>query len=286
MVKKFLCPVLLIFIVLSVYSQDSEEDNIQNTFKGTRFINSQSANLAGPGVLLLQIQHRFGDISEGMYELFGLDQASMRLGFEYGIARNFSIGIGRSSMFKTYDGSVKFRIAHQSSHFPFTIATTIGGSIPTEKNYFPEEVTNFSDKYSGNVQLHLAKTIGIVGLQVTPGYLYTGYFKDMESNSYKNLDVITLGFGGSVKISKKVSVNLEYLDNFNEQLPTNKVLSAGVDLTYGGHLFQLMVTNSQAMFNQGIYTNTYGDWTRGHVYFGFNLIRAFKIKYNDSDFGY
>ncbi len=284
--KKVIWSGIFALMVLSVQSQDSEseEDIIKNTFKGTRFVNAQSANIAEHGNLYLQIQHRFGDISDGAYELFGLDQATMRLGFEYGIAKNFSIGIGRSTIFKTYDGSVKFRVAQQSSYFPFTITTTFGGSVPTEKNYFPEQITNFSDKYSGNVQLHLAKTIGIIGLQVTPGYLYTGYFKDLEKNSYNNFDVITLGFGGSIKVSKKVSANLEYLYHFNENITANKPLSLGVDLDTGGHLFQLIITNSQAMFNQALYTNTYGDWTKGNLYFGFNLIREFRLKYTDNYF--
>jgi len=96
--------------------------------------------------------------------------------------------------------------------------------------------------------------------------------------------MFTLGFGGSVKVSKKVSLNMEYLHHFENNLPANKPLSLGIDLDTGGHLFQIMVTNSQAMFNQALYTNTMGDWGKGNLYFGFNLIREFKLKYNDSDF--
>jgi hypothetical protein len=284
MLRKSICSVIFFILVLTLHAQESEKKTVQNIFKGSRFINGHSSNLAEAGELQMNIQHRFGDISDGIYQLFGLDLASMRLGFEYGIAKNLSIEIGRSSMFKTYDGSVKFRIAQQSSHFPLTVTTTVGGSVPTEKNYFPEIIDKFSDKYSGNAQLHLAKTIGIIGLQVTPGYLYTGYFKDIEKNSYKNLDVITLGFGGSVQVSKKVSVNLEYLYHFNENIMAIKPLSLGVDLGVGGHLFQLQITNSQAMFHQALYTNTYGDWGNGILYFGFNLIRTFKLKYNEDDF--
>ena len=284
MIKKILLAGYLAMFLLPARAQETGDGKIDNIFKGTRLVNAHSSNLPEPGELLLLIQHRFGNISEGMYEFFGLDQATMRLGFEYGIAKNLALGIGRNSMFKTYDGFIKFRVVQQSSHFPLTVATTFGASIPSEKNYFPEEIKNFSDKYSGNAQIHLAKTIGIIGLQVTPGYLYTGYYKDTETNSYKNFDVVTLGLGGSVKVSKKVFVNLEYLHHFNDNITANKPLSAGVDLVYGGHLFQLMVINSQAMFNQALYTNTYGDFTKGNIYFGFNLIRKFKLKYNDYDF--
>lgn len=284
MKEKIKWTAFFLLFVLNLHAQDSEDDEIKAVFRGTRFVHAQSSNLAEPGDLILLIQHRFGDISEGMYEFFGLDQATMRLGFEYGVAKFLTVGIGRSSMFKTYDGALKFRLFQQTTDFPLTIAATFGASLPTEKNYFPEQVTKFSDKYSGNAQLHLAKTMGVVSLLVSPGYLYTGYYKDSKTNSYKNLDVITLGLGGSVKLAKNVTLNLEYLHNFNDRITAMKALSAGVDLVYGEHLFQLMVTNSQAMFNQALYTNTMGDWSKGNIYFGFNLIRKFRLKYNDDYF--
>ena len=73
-------------------------------------MNAHSANLAEDGDLLL-IQHRFGDISGGFYELFGLDQASIRLGFEYGVGKNLNFGIGRSTFMKMYDMMTKLRLA-------------------------------------------------------------------------------------------------------------------------------------------------------------------------------
>lgn len=279
MIGKSILTGLLVFTVVTLQAQDSGTTTVENIFKGTRFINGQSANLSGEGELLLQIQHRFGDISAGMYEFFGLDQANMRLGFEYGLAKNLNVGIGRSNMFKTYDASVKYRVAQQSENFPLTVVATVEGSVPTIRDYYPVAKNNFSDKFSWDAQLNLAKTISIVGIQVSPGYLHTGYL--LPENG--NIDLVTLGLGGSVKVSKKVSFNVEYLHPFNDKLTSNKPLSFGVDLATGGHLFQLLFTNSQSMINQGLYTNTYGDWGKGHVFFGFNLIRKFKLKYTEAD---
>ncbi len=270
---------LFFLMVLFAYAQEPENNTIQNVFKGTRFINGQSANLAEAGELQLQIQHRFGDISGGMYEFFGLDLATMRLGFEYGVSKNFTAGIGRSDLLKTYDALLKFRLSQQSDNFPVTIVATAEGSIPTVKDLFPASKNNFSDKVSESLQLNIAKTIGILGLQVSPGYLHTGYLF-IENNDF---DLFTLGLGSSLKLSKHLSVNAEYLNPFESKLQANKPLSFGVDLSTGGHLFQLMVTNSQALINQGLYTNTYGDWGKGHIYLGFNLIRKFKLRYTDED---
>ena len=54
--------------------------------------------------------HRFGSVSGGFYEFFGLDQARTRLGLKYGITDRFEIGLGRSTLNKNIDGSIKWKI--------------------------------------------------------------------------------------------------------------------------------------------------------------------------------
>ncbi|WP_045025778.1 DUF5777 family beta-barrel protein [Draconibacterium sediminis] len=268
---------LLLHVILTCAASGQEEENgIENAFQGTRIVNGQSANLAGDGELRLLIQHRFGDISGGLYELFGLDDASMRLGFEYGFGDNFNLGVGRSTWLKTYDAFAKYRLVQQKSDFPFSAVLSVGSSIPTIRDYFPEASDNFSDKLSWNAQLHLSKTIGKFALHLSPGFLETGYLYDVG----ENLSVFTLGTAAAVRISKKVSANLEYLAPFNSDIMGDNALSLGVDIDTGGHLFQLVLSNNNRMFHQAVYTNSTGSWGDGNLYFGFNLIREFKLKYD------
>lgn len=266
----------LILITLISFTLTAQEATIsKNAFKGTRFINAQSANLADKGDLLLQIQHRFGDISSGAYDFFGLDQASMRIGFEYGFTNNFNLGIGRSTYLKTFDAFGKYQILQQNDNFPLTIAINAGGSIPSIRDYFPDEYDNFSDKVSVSAQVHLATTIKNFGFQISPGYLKTGYLL-LEQ---QNLSIFTLAVGASIRISKKVSANIEYLHPFTSELSMQNPLSMGIDLDTGGHLFQIIVSNSQRMFDQALYTQTTGEWTEASLFFGFNLVREFNLKY-------
>src|SRR5678816_3895384 len=60
-----------------------KKEYVTNAFKSSRVINGHSMELIGKGVLDVRILHRFGRINDGVSELFGLDQASMRLGFDY-----------------------------------------------------------------------------------------------------------------------------------------------------------------------------------------------------------
>lgn len=268
---------LSIISMLLFFGTNAQEDEkpVKNTFLGTRFINLHSANVADKYELQMLIQHRFGDISGGFYEFFGLDDASMRLGFDYGITKNLNIGVGRSSYMKTFDSFVKYRFLTQSATMPLTLTATVAGSFPTIKDVIPDEFSDFSEKASGDIQIHLARSFKNFALQVSPGYIGTGYIP-VENNSYS---FFTMAFGGAVKLAKKVTFNIEYLYRFEEDIDYANPFSASIDLGTAGHLFQIMISNVQQMYDQGIITNPEGgDWSEGHLFLGFNLIRTFNFK--------
>ena len=61
------------------------------------------------------ISHRFGTLNSGAYNFFGLDQATIRLGLEYGLTDRLAVGVGRSSLEKTFDGFGKYRLLRQGT---------------------------------------------------------------------------------------------------------------------------------------------------------------------------
>ncbi|SVB73659.1 uncharacterized protein METZ01_LOCUS226513, partial [marine metagenome] len=112
--------------LLSLLEADTDPMYISSTFKGKKVVNGQSVEILSKGVLQFQIQHRFGTLNSGFYNLYGLDNSQIRLGFDYGIKDWMSIGIGRSSALKTIDASAKLRLKRQSKgskEFPFTLVT-------------------------------------------------------------------------------------------------------------------------------------------------------------------
>jgi hypothetical protein len=265
-----------LFLSLGLHAQEEEEVKpVKNVFQGTRFINLQSANVVGKNELQMFIQHRFGDISEGFYKFFGLDENTNRFGFEYGVSKNFTVGIGRSTFYKTFDSFLKYRLLTQTVSIPLTVTATVAGSFPTIKNVIPDANSDFSEKASGNVQLHIAKSWENVGFQLSPGYIGTGYIPEKG----KSISFITMAAGGSVKLSKKVSVNAEYLYRFEDEIVSTNPLSASIEIKTGGHLFQILISNTRQMYDQAIITNPDGgDWTTGNLFLGFNLIRTFNFK--------
>jgi hypothetical protein len=274
--NRYVIAVLTIFLYQISDAQTNTTTEIAKyNFKGTRFVNEHSVHLAEKGELLFLIQHRFGELGGGLYELFGLDRATMRLGFEYGLSNSMNIGFGRSSWLKTYDIFAKYRMLEQTSNFPITIVAVAGTSIPTMRNYFPISEDNLTSKSSAFGQLLTSVNLGSIGIQLSPGYISTGYLPAEN----RNYSLFTTGLAGSVKLSDMVSVNLEYLHWYNSEFSYKKPLSLGVDLTTRGHLFQLILSNSRQMFSQSLYTATMGSWQSGTVFLGFNLIREFRLHY-------
>jgi hypothetical protein len=101
-------------------------------------------------------------------------------------------------------------------------------------------------------------------------------------------DVFAIGAGGRIKLSKRVSLNAEYIYVLPNQLAPQyyNSLSIGFDIETGGHVFQLHFSNSTSMIERGFIAETLGHWGKGKdpegepftIHFGFNLSRVFNVK--------
>lgn len=287
--------IILFFVIMTTWSLkaqddlmdmlDSENETIEYayaTFKTTRVINSHTIENPAPGVLLFMIQHRFGRINTGIYELFGLDQASIRFGFEYGVVDWLSLGFGRSSYEKTYDGFLKFRILHQSSgarRMPITLSYYVSTAITSLKweDMGVEDRTNYnSSRFSYAHQLLIARKFNSnLSLQLMPSLVHKNLVPTEEDKN----DIFSIGIGGRYKITNRMSINAEYYYTPPEQMSYefDQPFSLGLDIETGGHVFQMHFSNAAAFFERGFITETQGSWGQGDIYFGFNISRVFTI---------
>ncbi|MFZ5999264.1 MAG: DUF5777 family beta-barrel protein, partial [Bacteroidota bacterium] len=154
-------------------SQKAEVEYVEQTFKGTRLVNGQSVETKGKGELEFIFAHRFGPVNGGLYELFGLDQAYVRLGLEYGVTDKLGVGFGRNSVDKTMDGFVRYKILRQSKgarNIPVTVTAFANTAIRTspKKEDSPTPI-NFEDRVSYTTQLLIArKFTPALSLQLMP----------------------------------------------------------------------------------------------------------------------
>ncbi len=252
------------------------------TFKSTRIMNGHSIEKMPPGQLAFRISHRFGTLNTGAYELWGLDQANIHFGLEYGILKWLMIGVGRGTYEKTYDGFAKFTILRQSTgakEMPVSVSAFTSVAINSLKWSEPEQTNYFSSRLSYVAQVLIArKFTPSFSFQLTPSYVH----RNMVSTELDPNDLFALGAGGRMKLSKRISFNAEYFlllnpkDYMSQQI--YNPLSLGFDIETGGHVFQLILTNSVAMIEKGFIGETTGSWAKGDIHLGFNISRVFNLK--------
>lgn len=280
---------LFLFMPAGLLAQDlmdllSEEEEqttefVYATFKATRVINGQSIENPPSGALNFVISHHFGRINDGWYEFFGLDQANIRFGFEYGITDWLAVGFGRTSVEKTYDGSVKVKILRQSKglrNMPISLSYYGDMSCSTLKWAEPERQNYFSSRLEYLHQILIARKFGaIVSAQIIPTYIHRNLVETEEDQN----DVFAIGAGGRVKITKRVAITGEYYYLLPGQTADDyyNSFSIGLDLETGGHVFQIYLTNSQGLLGQQFIAETTGQWSKGDIHIGFNINRTFQI---------
>ena len=261
--------------LLNLLGDDNEPMYISYLFKGTKVVNGQSVELPSQGVLQFIIQHRFGTLNSGFYNLYGLDNSQVRLGFDYGIKDYLSVGIGRSSAIKTIDMNSKFRIKRQIKEgFPFTIVMNSAIYIKQWKSADAQlESFLLTNQLSFTNQLLLARKINRdLTIQFSPTMVHYNLVEISEEPH----DKYSIGVGGRYKITKRLSLNSEYFYQLTDK-KNNNALSFGFDIETGGHVFQLHLSNSSAMIAPEFITKTNGNWLDGDIYFGFNISRVFTI---------
>ncbi len=264
--------------ILEEETTKNDSLEIENSiFKGTRILNGHSVKNRKDKELEFIISHRFGRINLGFDELFGLDQSNIRFAFEYGLNDNLTIGIGRSSFEKTYDSFLKYSLFHQKyGENSFPVAVSLFGSIAvkTLKDYPPTDKRTFAESLSYVGQVLIARKMSPgLSIQLTPTYIHRNTVKVAEDPH----DIFAVGFGSRVKLSNRVSLNTEYFHAFNESVSVNarNSLALGVDIETGGHVFQLILSNSITMIEKSFIAETTGNFFGGDIHFGFNISRTF-----------
>lgn len=285
--------VFAVILQFQVYAQgdlmsllEEGDDTIVNytfaTFKNTRLITGHSVETNAEGVLQFNIGHRFGRVNSGWRNLFGIDNSTIRMEFQYGITDRLNIGLSRSSFQKTYDGMIKYKLLRQKTGaetFPFT-ATVVSNMYCLANEWpNPDRENYFSSRLSYHHSLLLARKFGgKFSFQFSPTVVHRNLVRlEGDRNT-----VFSLGSGASLELTGSLRLNAEsfliFPGQFESKIGGETVKSAfsiGVDLETGGHVFQMHLTNSRGMTEKILIGETTGSWANGDIHFGFNISRVF-----------
>ncbi len=262
--------------MLNGLEDSTATQKVTGAFKSTRVINAHSTEMLAKGNLDFRILHRFGFVSDGAKQFFGLDAASMRLAFDYGVSNNFMIGIGRSTFRKEIDAFGKIRILQQATgakKMPFSLLVAAGYTVYTTESFAAIKPT-LTDRSAFYIQTIIGRKFNSkFSLQLSPIFVHT----NTPLNVNDDESIFALGGGMRYKVSKRMALTLDYHHPFGELNGYTDPLSVGVDIETGGHVFQLHFSNATGMNERAYITQTTGDFFKGDIRLGFNLSRIFNV---------
>ncbi|AWK05859.1 DUF5777 family beta-barrel protein [Flavobacterium johnsoniae] len=259
--------------LLSGVETPSAKEKVTSAFKALKIVNLESTKLAAKGDLYFVVAHRFGSIKDGFEGFYGLDNANTQIKFIYGLTNGLNVSAARSEF--AYDFATKYMLFPQiKDGFPVTIAGFNSLSINNtlKESLYPK--LQFKDRLTYVAQLLISRKFSEkLSLEIVPSFFHQNFVEDVDQSNSQ----YAIGFGGRYKFAKRWSLNMDYAAHLN-RAPNSlykNPLSIGFDLETGGHVFQMHFTSSQAIDEAGYLGRTTGDWTKGDIFFGFNLARVF-----------
>jgi hypothetical protein len=272
--------------LLSEIDTTATDVTVESAFKSLKIVNLESTKLAAKGDFYFIVAHRFGFIDKGFDDFFGLDNANTQLKFLYGVNDWLTVHIGRSGFQETYDLAAKYRLyAQKENGFPVTIVGFNSVAINSELKEEDYPNLKFENRLSYVAQVLISRKFpDKLSLEIAPSVFHENTLRDIldENNAVilpnpQDNTQFAVDLGGRYKLTSQWSVNVDYAAHLNRASQSNykNPLSIGVDLETGGHVFQMHFTNAQAMHETGYLGQTVGDWSKGEIAFGFNLVRVF-----------
>jgi len=284
-------------------NKDKEPKKVYATFKTVKIGNAQTIETVKKNHLDFRISHRFDNIYNSdlanplnnMGQTFiGFDNAKdIRFSFDYGVTDNITLGVGRSKMNHLLDGTIKWRVLEQTTNFSVPVSIAFFSSTgyshdPTAVIYsgvVKDFKTNELHRLSFFNQVIIASKINNwLSLEILPSYMYRNFIKEnlnSKNNSYDENGFFTLGFGGRIKMTKRLSFIGDYFYNFSNFYQNNtnafNPLSLGFEIETGGHVFSLFVTNASGLIENNFIPYTTDTWSKGQVKFGFCIARTFAL---------
>ncbi|MBT8267409.1 MAG: hypothetical protein KJO41_02555 [Bacteroidia bacterium] len=294
--KPYIIFALLMFCASFIYAQEEEffeeDDSVTNVFNYGMLVNVQTTETVRKGAFELRILHRFGELdltdfkSSVVDEFLGFDgSANIRFGFHFGISDNFQIGIGRTKISKVFDFEGKYKLIKQKEFGGTPFSATLYFNTAVSTRSFPEVGPNeffddletpfeykFSHRFTYNMQFLVSRKFSDkFSLELNPGILVKNLVPPGESNV-----LFVTSLGGRFKTGLTSSIIFEFTKKFNGQ--TNNYtdpISLGFEIGTAGHAFQMFITSSNQIIEQGIYYSQPSDYTDGKLLLGFNLKRTF-----------
>ena len=265
------------------------------TFNATKIMNLQSTEIVPKDVLQFMVSHHFSYLwnkdqttEQNFAQFLGINSgvAQTYLSFDYSPTTYMNLGVALAGKSR-YEGWAKFRIMRQQTG-PKNLPVSISWYSMANVDFAQTKGTGSEwDKWSYLHQILIARKMSDkISLELIPSLIYLNKVPYGINNS--NF-VYSIGVAGKYKATAKMNVTMEYTRQLNmyENIIDESgaiinyspdLLSVGIEMNTGGHLFQFWVGNTMHSSNIDQLARNTGYIKDGNFAFGFTINRSMDLK--------
>lgn len=276
--KKILSLLIFALFVLPLFAQDDDYP-VGYTFETSMLMDNQTVMTPYKGMREFGIQHRFGLVTDGLDNLFGIySPSNIRLGLNYGLTDYIMIGAGTTKDYKLQDFHLKYAFLRQteSGKVPVTIAyygNVVLDARPDD-SFGPAANYRFIHRFSYFTQVIVARKFSdAFSMQVAPTAIY--YNSVERGNNNFNYGIHA---GGRFAFGMN-SIIFEYnqllTPQEDEEMQPKPQLAIGWERGTATHAFQLFFANYKGIVAQQNFLYNMNDLTEGEFLVGMNITVRF-----------
>jgi len=248
---------------------------------GDLLLTLPSSHIPADGTWEIKFMHRFNqsiDEGEAIYSLFGLDSgANVGIGLSYVMTPRVQWSVTRSNVLDTLELAGKYVVLQQAPAVPLTATLRGGAALRTERE--------LDDRTSFFVQAIVSREIGgRFGLYALPTFAtQAGRSAGVETSEALFEQAFNVPVGLAFMMRPGLSLIAEIIPP-NGDLPgsveSELSWALGVKRALGGHYFEILVTNNNALTADQYVTSTHqgAPLRSGEIQLGFNIERRFGRK--------
>lgn len=304
--------ILLLLIFAVSFSQAQENENVpaakekdkpvRYPWAGGHLIDGQTSLIPVKNTLEFVIQHKFGTISNGISDLFGLyaPGTNIRLGLSFVPYKNIQVGWGITKKNMYNDFSAKWTVLEQTRKNSMPVSVTLFGTCAIDgrsaeyfksQNYYhssdpvaPLTKHTFrpAERYSCFSQLIIGRKF-TEWLSLQAAASFTHYNLVAKTGDH---DKIGVHAGGRFKFSpqssiifntdfplkiKKISEQREWID------PPRPNLACGLEIATTSHIFQIYAGTAGGIIPQDDMMFNRNDWKNKGFAVGFVITRTWNF---------
>ena len=263
----------------------------QNVFASTHSATLPTAAAVDAGVILVEVSHRFGYLSDGPGDLWGLDGFVLnRLGLAFALHDRFALGILRSNSMDNLELNARFAgLAFDAATGPveFALQAGVAWNLQTDtvddhgghQHYIlpggdaggardDERAEDNEMQAYGQVMAN-ALFAGRFALGIVPTLLWNPRIQSRDAET-----TVSVGLNGQLYLDRTWSLVGEWIASHGREDQEYDSGSFGAEIRTGGHFFKLLVTNQHQMNPTQTLAGAAEDFLdSGSWRFGFNIER-------------